>query len=84
MVERDEKGRAFQILECPRSATSDWAIELVFMVSQQLNAHEMTGAAMFPGPDISLWPQWWYEAVMAISQRRAMRQRAEIETASRE
>ena len=84
VVERDAKGRAYQVSECPRSATSDHAIELVLLVSQQLQMHEATGSAMIPGADIGKWPQRWFEAVSVVYARRNMRQRAEMEALSKD
>lgn len=83
IVERDAKGKAFETRVCPRAATSDWAIEIVSMIGQQLHAKETAGVSIMPGPDLSRWPAWWYEAVMAVSARRNLRQHAEIEAMRR-
>lgn len=79
MVERDDRGKPFESHECPRSVASNDILELVQFIQEQIAMKELTGASMFPSPDVAKWPNWYYEAVMDIAARKRMREVAEQE-----
>ena len=48
--------------ECPVSLITPETMWLVQLLSKQMRVHRAASAPLF-GPDASVWPAWWYDAV---------------------
>lgn len=64
--------------ECPVSAITPLAFELVSLFSRANYAHESSGAALF-GTDLSKWPVWAVDALVVIEQEKVRESNARFE-----
>lgn len=80
-IQRDKQTapiRGYNMAECPTSYITPESAWLLELTDANGVVHRDAGATLF-GPDSSMWPAWWVDALITVAGAKADYERAEVE-----